>query len=65
LLHSLCDRGPVTGLPHRRPDDEPADMFGDLGDYGVSEDSESVHPVGNPISHSTHIGFNIPVVCVS
>jgi hypothetical protein len=31
-----------------------------LRDDGVSEGSKAVHPRGNPISHSTHVGFNIP-----
>jgi hypothetical protein len=35
-------------------DDGPADHFGDLGHDGVSEASQSVHPIGNPMSHSTH-----------
>jgi hypothetical protein len=43
-------------------DDEAADDFGDLGDYGVSESSKSVHPAGNPMSHSTHIGFTFPPI---
>jgi hypothetical protein len=37
-----------------------ADVLGDLGDYGVSEGSKSVQPVGNPMSHSTHVGFSGP-----
>jgi hypothetical protein len=40
--------------------DEPADVLSDLRDYGVTEASKSVHPIGNPISHSTHGGFNCP-----
>ncbi len=38
-----------------------ADHFGDLGHDGVSEASQSVHPMGNPMSHSTHIGFSRPL----
>ncbi len=38
-----------------------ADPFGYLGDDGVSEAAQSVHPVGNPMSHSTHTGFNCPL----
>ena len=34
--------------------------FGNLRNYGVSEGSKSVHPRGNPISHSTHAGFSVP-----
>jgi len=43
-------------------EDCPADQFGNLGNYGVSEGFKSVCPVGNPISHSTHVGFNAPDV---
>lgn len=35
-------------------------MLGDLGNDGVAESSQSVHPSGNPMSHSTHVGFNCP-----
>ena len=31
-----------------------------MGDDGVSEGSQSVHPRGNPCSHSTHVGFSCP-----
>jgi hypothetical protein len=41
-------------------EDQPPDVFGDLGDDGVSEGPQSVHPSGNPMSHSTHVGFNGP-----
>src|SRR6185503_3699677 len=37
------------------------DQFGDLRDYGVSELLKSVHPAGNPMSHSTHVGFKLPI----
>jgi hypothetical protein len=40
--------------------DETPDVFGYLGDDGVSESVQSVHPRGNPMSHSTHVGFNEP-----
>ena len=40
-------------------------MFGDLGDYGVAESSQSVHPRGNPMSHSTHVGFSVPPTCTT
>ena len=43
-------------------DNEPTDDFGNLGHYGVSESSQSVHPGGNPMSHSTHIGLNFPPI---
>src|SRR6185312_7710003 len=35
--------------------------FRDLRDDGVSEGLKAVHPSGNTISHSTHVGFNEPV----
>src|SRR5262245_6901854 len=38
--------------------------LGDLGDDGVAEGSQSVHPSGNPMSHSTHVGFNAPFTAV-
>ena len=43
-----------------RLQDGAANEFGDLGDYGVSEGCKAVCPVGNPMSHSTHVGFNAP-----
>jgi len=39
-----------------------ADPLRDLRDDGVSESSKSVHPSGYPMSHSTHAGFNCPVI---
>jgi hypothetical protein len=33
-----------------------------LGDNGVSKCAQSVHPLGNPISQTTHSGFNAPEV---
>src|SRR5262245_6785875 len=33
------------------------DLVRDLRDDGVSESFKSVHPRGNPMSHSTHVGF--------
>ncbi len=39
--------------------------FDNLRDYGVSKGSKAVHPGGNPISHSTQLGFNAPVVVSS
>ena len=29
----------------------------------VSKGSQSVHPMGHPISHSTHNGFSVPPTC--
>jgi hypothetical protein len=34
--------------------------LGDLRDDGVAEGSQTVHPSGNPMSHSTHVGFSEP-----
>ena len=42
-------------------DDRPANQFNDLGDDGVSEASKSVHPIGNPISHSGNVGLKRPL----
>lgn len=36
------------------------ELIGDLGDDCVSEAFKSVHPIGYPISHSTHVGFSFP-----
>ena len=33
-----------------------------LPDDGVAEASQTVHSSGSPINHSTHLGFNCPVV---
>jgi hypothetical protein len=38
-----------------------SDPLGDLGHDGVPETSQSVYPIGNPISHSTHVGFSEPL----
>jgi len=40
-----------------------ADPLRHLGDYGVAEGSQSVHPMGNPMSASTNSGFSGPVSC--
>ena len=42
--------------------DSSPDPFRHLWHYGVSKSSQSVHPSGNPMSHSTHVGFNAPLV---
>ena len=45
-------------------DDRAADQLRDLRDDRVSEGPKSVHPSGNPMSHSTHVGFKEPLpVC--
>ena len=49
----------LRGLLHAL-EDGAADQFGDLRDYGVSEPFKSVCSIGNPISHSTHVGFSPP-----
>ena len=36
-----------------------------LRNYCVSETFKSVHPIGNPMSHSTHVGFNWPPTTTS
>ena len=41
-------------------EDDSPDDFRDLRDDGVAEGSKTVHPSGNPMSHSTHVGFNEP-----
>jgi hypothetical protein len=41
-------------------DEDASDVLRDGWHYGVSEASQAVHTAGNPISHSTHVGFNIP-----
>ena len=45
--------------------DPPEDDLRDLRDDGVSEASKAVHPVGYPMSHSTHVGFNRPSTSIS
>ena len=37
-----------------------ADDFRDLRNDAIAEASKAVHSAGNPISHSTHVGFNAP-----
>jgi hypothetical protein len=41
-------------------EDAAADQLGDLGDNGVTEGGNSVHPIGKPISHSTNSGLDGP-----
>ena len=42
---------------------EDAECHGhDLWNLTISEGRQSVHPSGHPISHSTHVGFSLPVV---
>ena len=41
-------------------EDPVPDPLGDLRDEGVAEGGKAVHPSGNPISHSTHVGFSCP-----
>ena len=40
--------------------DPGADHRDDLRDDRVAEASQAVHPAGNPMSHSTHVGFSAP-----
>lgn len=50
----------AQSLERLEPDNFAPNQFGNLRHYGVSEASQSVHPVGNPMSHSTHFGFGTP-----
>jgi hypothetical protein len=43
-----------------RGNNEAAYFFRDFRDDGVAKALKAVHPIGNPISHSTHSGFNRP-----
>lgn len=50
-------------MPSRAPLprlNRPEDHFRDLRDDGIAERGKAVHPSGNPMSHSTHVGFNCP-----
>ena len=40
--------------------DPGADHRDDLRDDGIAEASQAVHSAGNPMSHSTHVGFSAP-----
>jgi hypothetical protein len=56
LMEISATRWVISGGDHLPPD-----PFRDLGDDGVPEAAQSVQPRGNPMSHSTHVGFNAPV----
>lgn len=63
----VSGRGPLIagvlslrGLNYCSPDD-----FDDLRDDRVPEASQTVHPSGNPMSHSTHVGFNCPPIATA
>jgi hypothetical protein len=43
--------------------DATPDVLSNLGNYGVSESSNSVHPMGNPMNHSQNSGFSCPLAC--
>jgi hypothetical protein len=58
LLRSMPLIAGVLNL--RRPNYLSSDDFDDLRDDRVPEASQTVHPSGNPMSHSTHVGFNAP-----
>jgi hypothetical protein len=47
-----------------RFEDRLPDERRDLRDDRISEGSQTVHPSGNPISHSTHVGFSAPLTKV-
>ena len=50
----------VAGAGIQSREDRVADQFWNGWNYGVSEGFKSVHPLGYPMSHSTHVGFNCP-----
>lgn len=56
----LCERKSFHALFSRSCDDCAANVLRDLRDDRVAESPQSVHPSGNPMSHSTHVGFNVP-----
>jgi len=58
-------RLPPTRHLQERTEEQTSDVLGHLGDYGVSEGPQSVHPLGNPMSHSTHVGFSCPLAARS
>jgi hypothetical protein len=64
-LSSEAERGTRPGDERTliRLQDGVRDRFRDLRDDGVSEGSKAVHPSGNPMSHSTHVGFKLPPTC--
>jgi hypothetical protein len=61
----------LSNILTHRFEDRFADEFWDLWDDSVAEGSKAVHPRGNPISHSTHVGFSRPfnscgvVICLN
>ena len=54
------DRQPVLLIVIESGENGAPNQFRDLRNYGVSEGCKSVCPIGNPISHSTHVGFSFP-----
>jgi hypothetical protein len=44
--------------PPFMPEDGSPDEIGDLRHDGVAEGAQTLHSVGYPMSHSTHVGFN-------
>jgi hypothetical protein len=60
FLAALVGLSPA--VPGIQLPDHPADDLGALRDDRVAEGPQSVHPAGNPISHSTHVGFSGPEV---
>jgi hypothetical protein len=70
MVGTPCPAWPFTWVGGaffvRRPlHQSSADHLADLGHYGVPEGSDSVHPSGKPINHSTHLGFSCPGVPAS
>lgn len=60
-IYTLGSRGHLQSLDELR-----ADVLCYLWHYGVPEGVEaiSVHRRGNPINHSTHVGFTRPGDCM-
>jgi len=62
FMNNLHSNGMLTSIPATRGgDDGFQDFMGYLGDDGVADPPEpilSVHPIGNPISHSENSGVN-------
>lgn len=54
----------IDYLSRLRFENPAPDKLDDLRDDGVAEGPKSVHPSGNPMSHSTHVGFSEPSTAV-
>lgn len=58
------DVGPVAHATRQVSENLQAQTPRHLGHYGVAERSNSVHPAGKPMNHSTHSGFRLPLPSV-